>query len=187
MPQLTGIDFLKQLSNAPSVIFTTAYPDFALDGFELDAIDYLVKPINFQRFLKAANKAEERILNLTPPNHETNEIDSTSSDENPFIYLKAENKMQKLILNEILVIESIGHYVKIRTSSKQYVIHQSITELETRLASLNFIRIHRSFIISLDHIEAYTTNSIDLKSETVPIGRSYKEAVMEVLNNSEKW
>ncbi len=177
MPHLSGVDFVRQLTPKPSIIFTTAYSEFAVDGFELDALDYLVKPIAFERFFKSANKA----LKWFSQNYISDaKTDSTTSSP-AFVYLKAEDKMIRIELQNIIAIESQGHYVKIYTSTDDYLIHQSITEMEARLPKKNFLRTHRSFIVALHHITAYSAAFIETPKVKVPIGRSYKAEVTEIL------
>ena len=181
MPHISGLEFAKQVNPKPAIIFTTAYSEHALEGFELDAIDYLVKPVNFQRFFKSANKAlrwfgklEDRTLT---------EQTSSKKVSNAFVYLKAEDKMVRIELDSIMAIESQGHYVKIYTEHQNFLIHQSISEMESRLPNHNFIRAHRSFIISLSHVRAYSPAFIETSKVKVPIGRNYKTDLMQALNS----
>ncbi len=179
MPYLTGIEFVKQLKPFPAIVFTTAYSEHAVEGFELDAVDYLLKPISFNRFFKTANKA---LLRLGNEPDETNEIKIHTEKENQyesFLYLKEKDKMVRLQLNDIVAIESQGHYVKIYTPIKNHIIHQSISEMEERLPSDQFVRTHRSFIVGLHHIKAYSISNIETLQVNVPIGRNYKNSVME--------
>lgn len=179
MPHISGVEFAKQLNPKPALVFTTAYSEFALEGFELEAVDYLMKPIRFERFFKAANK----LLKLIGREEKKILVESkTASEETPsFIYLKAEDKMIRIELDEIIAIESQGHYVRIFTPNKNYIIHQSISEMETKLPSANFFRTHRSFVIGKKHIKAYSPAFIETEKVKVPIGRSYKAEVMEKL------
>jgi two-component system LytT family response regulator len=179
MPHLSGLDFLKQLNPAPGVIFTTAYSEYALEGFELDIIDYLLKPINFQRFIKACNKSLRWLGKAAQI--EENPKTGHENVKNAFMYLKSQDKMVKVILADIIAIESQGHYVKIYTTEKNLVIHQSITEMEERLPAEFFQRTHRSFIVGLKHIKAFSAAQIETAKITIPIGRNYKQATMEKL------
>ena len=178
MPQLNGNEFLKILKNPPKVIFTTAYPEYALEGYELDVVDYLLKPVKFDRFLKAVNKAFEL-------NHRSNgEIPVQAEDnkkENPFVYFRAERKMIKVMLNDILYIESMKDYIKVVTVNGNIITKQSITSVEAMLPENRFIRSHRSFIISLHKIKSFTTEVIEIDKEEIPIGKLYKGAVLKVL------
>jgi len=172
MPKLTGIEFLKTLQNPPKVIFTTAYREYALDGFELEALDYLLKPISFDRFMKAVSKAL---------NHSKEVEISTSHDGDEFIFFKCDKKMIRISLKDILYIESIKDYVKIKTAEKEVVTHQKISVLETKLPANHFIRIHRSFIVNIPRIESYSASEVELNNESIPVGRNYKVGVMEKL------
>ncbi|EAY30105.1 LytR/AlgR family response regulator transcription factor [Microscilla marina] len=177
MPQITGIDFLKTLSHPPKVIFTTAYRDYALEAFDLEVVDYLLKPIAFDRFLKAINKyyrQSEGSL-ATVNNEEGNSVDA-------FIYVKADRKVLKVYLKDILYIESLKDYVKLHTVQKLIVTKQLISQFEQALPPALFVRTHRSFIVAMDRIEAFTAETIELNGQTLPIGRVYKNAVMGALN-----
>jgi DNA-binding LytR/AlgR family response regulator len=183
MPKLTGIDFLKTLRNPPKIIFTTAYRDYALEGFELNVLDYLLKPVSFERFIIAVNKyhAYTPATNLPPaiaPH-------VTAVNEEPFIYLKADKKMVKVFLKDILYIESLKDYVKVKTQDKDIVTYQKISYLEEKLPDEKFIRIHRSYIIAVDKIKSFNTSFIDIGSEEIPIGRLYKPEVMKALGVAE--
>lgn len=176
MPKLTGIEFLKSLSKPPKVIFTTAYRDYAIQGYELDVVDYLLKPISFDRFLKAVSKVLD-VKSLT-----TNDTESISED-NDYIYLKADKKMVKVCLNEILYIESLKDYVRVKTSNKDVITHQKISYLEEKLPEECFMRIHRSFIVATKKIETYSATVIEVPGKELPIGRLYKQGVLDRLNS----
>ncbi len=174
MPKLTGINLLKTLNNPPKVIFTTAYREYALEGFELEAVDYLLKPIPFERFLKAVNKYLDNNTNQYSKQN--------ASDANdPFIYFKVDKKMVKVRLSEILYIESIKDYVKVVTENKEIVTHQKISYMELKLSDEKFIRVHRSFIVSKDKIDAYSASEIEIGKHHIPIGRNYKSEVLQKL------
>lgn len=176
MPGLTGIDLLKSLKNPPDVIFTTAYREFALEGFELDVVDYLLKPISFERFLKAVGKTSVK-ANLT------GESRSTTHSDDPFLFVRAGKKMAKIKLTEILYVESQKDYVKIVTESKDVKTRQQISTLEDKLSQDRFIRIHRSFIVALKKIESWSASEIEVHKKTLPIGRTYKREVIEKLES----
>lgn len=179
MPQITGIEFLKTLKNPPKVILTTAYREYALDGFELDVVDYLLKPITFERFLKSINKyyqaTQEEINNSKPVTLNNNHT------EEAFIYVKENKKVVKLHLSEILYVEGLSEYVQIYTNDKKIITKTSMTNMSDKLPEDNFIRIHKSYIVSLSKIEAFTSSSIEVPGKELPIGRSYKNSVLEVL------
>ncbi|WP_298539556.1 response regulator [uncultured Aquimarina sp.] len=178
MPEITGIEFLKDLSPAPTVIFTTAYKDHAIDAYNLDAIDYLLKPIEFSRFLKSVNK----VYRQSKPIQGTHtEVQNNISENKPYIYLKVLKKMQKIYLKDILYIESLKSYIKVKTTTKEIIAHRPISAIESILPIDKFLRVHRSFLISVDHIDAFSPIEIELKGNKVPVGRKYKEAVKEAL------
>lgn len=178
MPKLTGIDFLKSLQNPPKVILTTAYREYALQGYELNVLDYLLKPISFERFVIAINKfsTNKPQTVITPPTSVT-----TYSFDQSFIYLKSDKKMVKVFLKDILYIESLKDYVKVKTTDKLIITHQKISYLEERLPDEKFVRIHRSYIIAIDKIRSYNAMSIEINGEELPIGRQYKDEVMKIL------
>lgn len=178
MPQLNGNEFLKILKNPPKVIFTTAYAEYALEGYELDVVDYLLKPVKFDRFLKAVNKAFElnsKSMVESPVHHEENKPD------NPFVYFRADRKMIKVMLSDILYIESMKDYIKVVTVNGNIITKQSITSVEAMLPESRFIRAHRSFIVSLHKIKSFTTEVIEIDKEEIPIGKLYRGAVLKVL------
>jgi DNA-binding LytR/AlgR family response regulator len=182
MPVMSGIELAKQIKDMPALILTTAYSEHALEGFELDAVDYLVKPITFNRFVRAVNKAVKRLSKSHNQLKEVEEArESTALADENFAYFKVENKMVRLMLADIVAAESQGHYVKIYTTKENYLVYQSISQLEERLPSGNFIRCHRSFIINIRHIRAMTYYHIETDILNVPIGRSYRYAVQQLL------
>ena len=174
MPFLSGIDLLKAMKNAPRVIITTAHKEFAIEGYELNVLDYLLKPISFDRFLKAIDK-------LDNPNAETIKPQVTDSPSDSFIYVKSERKNLKILLNEILFIESLKDYIKIHTTNKTIITQVPISDIERRLPE-NFLRVHRSFIIAKDKITAYTQHDFEIGKYQIPIGRNYKAAVSKIFN-----
>lgn len=178
MPQITGIEFLKTLKNPPKVVITTAYREYALDGFELDVVDYLLKPITFERFLKSVNKYYQVAQDETSAVNTTSEINQA---EEPFIYVKENKRVIKVFLNEILYVEGLSEYVQIYTDKKKIITKTSMTNMEEKLTSEGFIRIHKSFIVSKSKIEAFTAQSIEVPGKELPIGRSYKNAVQDAL------
>ncbi len=175
MPELTGISLAKALDKPTQVIFTTAYREYALDGFEVQALDYLLKPISFERFLKAIQKYTE----LHPTKKTTLSQERLLTSDS--IYIRADRKMVKINLAEILYVESTGDYLKFHTSAKVWVTRDSLSEYEEKLPTTSFLRIHRSFIINLKHIQAYTHEFIEIENQALPISRSYKNEVLEKL------
>ena len=178
MPQLLGTDLMRSLINPPKVIFTTAFRKYAVDGFELDAVDYLLKPISFERFLKAVNKVMR--LNISANEHELPSKPSPANVTGSFIYLRADRKNIKINLDDILFIESLKDYIKVVTKDKTIITKQSISSLEENLPE-NFIRIHRSYIASVNKIESYTNELIQIGKYELPISRSYKHEVEKAL------
>ena len=178
MPQITGIEFLKTLKHPPKVIITTAYREYALDGFELDVVDYLLKPITFERFLKSINKyyqiTQEEVQNIAPD-------PSAVPPAEAFIYVKENKKVIKLHLNDILYVEGLSEYVQIYTGKKKIITKTSMTNMQEKLPDTSFMRIHKSFIVSMAKIEAFTAHSIEVPGKELPIGRSYKNSVLEAL------
>lgn len=176
MPQITGIEFLKTLKQTPKVIITTAYREYALDGFELDVVDYLLKPITFERFLKSINKyyqiSQEELQGV-----DYKQV--TSVAEEAFIYVKENKKVIKLRLDDILYVEGLSEYVQIYTPTKKIITKTSMTNMQDKLPDQNFMRIHKSFIVSLTKIEAFTAHSIEVPGKELPIGRSYKNSVLD--------
>ncbi|WP_299160042.1 LytTR family DNA-binding domain-containing protein [uncultured Tenacibaculum sp.] len=176
MPNLTGIDFLKTLKNPPKTIFTTAYRDYAIESYDLGVIDYLLKPITFERFFKAV----ERFLS----DQKTAVIEKKEKEVDDFMLVKSGNKHHKVIINDILFIESLKDYIKIHTiNNKRIVSKYRISEIEQELKDASFLRVHRSYIINIDKISAFTVNDIEVNSTEIPIGASYKEKVISFLNN----
>jgi DNA-binding LytR/AlgR family response regulator len=179
MPVLDGINFIKSLEAPPLVIMTTAYNEFALETYELDVLDYLVKPIEFPRFMKAINKVDKRLDSINSKHT------IESNKERPFIFVKIDKKkMKKIFLDEILVIESLKDYLKINTISSKYIVHSTLTDFTNLLPPRDFIRIHRSFTISIDKIDALEGNSIEIEGLRYIIGRSYIDDVKQKILNS---
>jgi DNA-binding LytR/AlgR family response regulator len=178
LPGKSGIEFAKNILPDIAVIFTTAYTEFAVEGFELEATDYILKPISYERFAKAINKYSKM--------RELNEIvlfSKKQETENPFIFVKCERKMVKLFLNEIDYFESQGNYLLIYTDTNSYKTYQSITEMEDKLPEGLFCRIHRSFLVSVQKILSFNTNFIHIGNKQLPIGRMYNSVVSELLNS----
>ncbi len=179
MPQITGIEFLKTLKHPPQVIITTAYREYAIEGFELDVVDYLLKPITFERFLKAVNKYFQVSAGNDPVvENSTN----GNAGEDSFIYVKENKKVVKLFLCDILYIEGLSEYVKIYTAGKKIVTKASMANMEEKLADCDFLRIHKSYIVSLRKIEAFTSTTVEIAGKELPVGRSYKSRVVQVLH-----
>jgi two-component system LytT family response regulator len=182
MPQLDGTTFLKTLKNPPKVIFTTAYSEYALEGYELDIVDYLLKPVRFDRFLKAVNKAFPLVsgyAEVNPPAVVSPEAEENKNES--FVYFRADRKMQKVMLSEILYIESMKDYIKVITTQGVIITKQSITSVEAMLSDKLFVRTHRSYIVAVSKIRSYTNELIEIDKTEIPIGKLYRSGVMKIL------
>lgn len=177
MPKITGLDFFKSLQQAPPVVFTTAFSQYALDGFEVNALDYLVKPVSFERFLKAAMKAKEyyeiREKNVTP--------ESATTD---YFFIKADNKLVKLFFEDVLFAEALQNYVVVHTKDKKYITYLTFKSVEDYLPVDRFIKTHKSYIIAASKIDNIEGNEIRIGQHSIPISRNLKEEVMEKLLNN---
>ena len=182
MPQLSGIDFLRTLSNPPSVIFTTAYPDYAVEGFDLNAVDYLLKPISLERFLKAVNKVSEK-LSAKRAEHELNQPEADD-----FFFVKADKKLVKINFEDILYIEGLKDYVIIRQDTGRVITLQTMKSLEDRLPETKFRRVHRSYIVNIKRITAILGNMVELmeggKIKQLPIGKNYRDELLDMINEN---
>ncbi|WP_448520716.1 LytR/AlgR family response regulator transcription factor [Rhodoflexus sp.] len=165
MPGLSGIELVKALPQPPVTIFTTSYTNFALDAFELDAIDYLVKPIDFARFTKSAAKISERIRSKVP----------AELPEGEDFFIKVNNKMVRLSASDIWFIEGLSDYVLIHTEQRQYVVDTTLKSIEDKLPDERFIRVHRSYIVNISRIESIEDNQIIIKGKEIPISRTYQQ------------
>jgi DNA-binding LytR/AlgR family response regulator len=182
MPHILGTSFLRTLKNPPKVIFTTAYRKYAVEGFDLNAVDFLLKPISFERFLHAVNKVMQLNIHVTgSPNSST---ESLPDQSHPFLYFRADRKMVKVFLEDILLIESLKDYIKVVTINKVIVSKQSISALEEMLPGDSFIRVHRSYIIAIHKIDSYNTDTIEIGKKEIPIGRLFRHDVSKKLNLS---
>jgi len=171
MPEMTGLEFLKTLRNPPLVIFTTAYPNYALESYEIDAADYLLKPVSFDRFVKAVNKAEER-MKAPAPEGETPD----------YIFVKADGKLVRINIQDICYVEGLKDYVIIHTMQNKVVTHNTMKNIEALLLSDdNFIRIHRSYIINLRFVKEIEGNSFRVKDQLLTIGTTFKDEVQTKL------
>ena len=178
MPQLTGTDFLKGLKDPPVTIFTTAYPNYALEGFELNALDYLVKPISSDRFLTACNRAIEQAE--LKQKAKAGQVQEGGAD---FFFVKADKKLVRINLKDIVYIEGLKDYVIIRMPEDRVITLQTMKSLDERLPNANFQRIHRSYIVNLDRIEALHGNMVEVKEKgkttSLPVGKSYRETLAQ--------
>lgn len=182
MPELLGTELIRSIKKAPKVIFTTAYKEYALDGFELDAIDYLLKPIRFDRFLRAVNKAlpgYETDLITTEP------IETERKSGVDSIYLRINRKQVRIVLDDILYIESDKDYIKIFTPEKMHVCRQTISAIEAMINKNDFVRIHRSFIVPVNKIKSYTHELVEINKKELPIGKFYLNHFLKLVTSNQ--
>lgn len=171
MPEIDGLKFISTLKNPPAIIVTTAYRDFGPEAFELDVIDYLLKPIRFERLLKATNKFFDRQTTSTAKVVNPN-------GEDTFIYLRAERKMQKISVDDILFIESLDEYVKVHLKNKMLITRESISVLEQKLSCEAFVRIHRSFLVSIAAVTSIAPEGVEIAGKILPFGRAFKQGAL---------
>jgi two-component system, LytTR family, response regulator len=183
MPMINGIDFLRSLNRPPMAIITTAYPDFAIEGFKLDVIDYVIKPITFDRFLKAVNKAWDyhRLQTQAPgfPN-----LISKSDD---YFFVKCTNKFERIYFNDILYVQGLQNYVTIFTTKGKYVTHLTLKVVEENLNAKAFIRVHKSYIVAISRIDTIENDKLIIESNQIPISRTYRDHMMEVVVKKRIW
>jgi DNA-binding LytR/AlgR family response regulator len=176
MPRMTGWELLKSLPNKPLVVITTAYREHALEGYEFDVLDFLLKPITFDRFLRSISKYHQRRLTM---------LDSTTSlsdsYEQAYKYFKVNREMKKVFLKDILYIESLKDYVRIKTDKESLITYQRISYLEEKLPDDKFLRVHKSFIVAVDKITSLGSNSVKIKDKEIPVGRNYKMNVTKLI------
>lgn len=172
MPNLTGMELLRSLVKPPLAIMITAYPDHALEGFALDVVDYMVKPVSFERFVQAINKVASR---LSPA--------PVSAPPKDHFFVRVDYKLQKLYYQEIQYIEGLAQYVKVHTAQKTYVVHKTLKAMEALLPPQQFYRVHRSYIVSLEKISTVYGNTIVLDQKEVPIGKSYRDAFYQLITD----
>ncbi len=177
MPKITGLELLKTIHQPPPVIFTTAFPQYALDGFDLNALDYLVKPISFERFLKAALKAKE-YYEMRQTNAEKI---AGQKDSDQYFFIKADSRLVKIFFDDILFVEAMQNYVTIHTIDKKYISYLTFKSVEEYLATDKFIRCHKSFIVAASKITSIEGNNISIASHHIPISRNNKDEVMDKL------
>ena len=175
LPGMTGLHFLRTLPNPPLVVVTTAYSEYAIESYEFNIIDYLLKPISFERFLKTVDKIVHGRLFTTPP---VKEKDDPPGDH---IFVKSNSKFFKVNFSEIVFIESMKDYLKIHTAEYKLVTHQTMNDMEKILSPRQFIRVHKSYIVAVSHIKAIYGNSVEMENATIPIGLNYKEKVMNFI------
>lgn len=177
MPMLSGIDFLKALKQTPKIIFTTAYSEYALDSFEFDVLDYLVKPISFERFLQAANKAHRHITEVTPVVVK----EAVPEKEEGYIFIKTDKQLIKIVLNDILFVEAMQNYIRIFTRNEAYMTLVPLKKILEILPVDGFIQVHKSYLIAKSKVDAIIGNQLLIGDHKIPIGRSMREEVLSAL------
>lgn len=178
MPEINGLTFIKSLEHKPLFMFTTAYPDHAVEGFELDAIDYLLKPISYDRFEKGVEKAKEYF------NIKQNADVAESDLDNEYIFVKANQKLIKLAYSDIFYVEAFADYVKIFLEDRKIVTLQTMKNMEKRLPSELFSRVHRSYIVNRNHVDSFSTSSCEVNGVKMPIGKNYKDAFVKLMKSN---
>lgn len=173
MPKVSGLQFLEKLNVESLVILTTAFPQYALEGYELDIIDYLLKPFAFKRFLKAVQKAKDYNQMKSLP---------TVISQSSYIFIKSDKRIEKIELNDIIYVESVGNYVSICTDTKKIVAYLTMKSLEAQLPSEGFIKIHQSYLVNYSKIEAVDGNEIKIGNKSLPMSRNYREMVMKIVH-----
>ena len=181
MPGLSGIDFLKTLQNPPQVILTTAFPEYALEGYEYSVVDYLMKPISFERFLKGVNK-------LTPASSTRQAQQNTNLNpaEKDFVFMRADRVSHKVRFAEILYLEGYGNFIKVYLEDGMIMVAETLVNMERTLPTNRFLRVHRSFIVALDRIDLITTSYLRIGEKDIPIGRSYRRVVSRTLDETNR-
>ena len=179
MPQLSGLELLRSVKNPPPVILTTAFREYALESFELNVIDYLLKPIPFDRFLKAIEKYES--LTNTGDNAKLVNVNTNDDIKEAFIYIKADKKMVRVLLKDILFIEGLKDYVQVHTADRKIITYQTLTYFEEKLPVSVFMRVHRSYIIALGHIQSYSATEVEVAGRVITIGNTYAKMVLKQL------
>ncbi|MGI9531910.1 LytR/AlgR family response regulator transcription factor [Lutimonas sp.] len=178
MPEISGLSFAKSINKNIKVIFTTAYREYAIDGFDLKAVDYLLKPISFERLVQSIEKFKNESIEFRP--EDTSDIANEKTD---FFFVRSNRKMMKINYADLQYIESLADYVKLFVNNTSIVTRETITSIEAKLPAKEFLRVHRSFIVSIDKIDSYTQEFIEIQNKAIPISRSYKNDVRQRLDN----
>lgn len=177
MPDLSGFEMLKSLNKSPLVIFTTAYDDYAVESYNYNAIDYLIKPFSFSRFLKAIDKAHEYLATQKP-----NAIIPQENKGLDYIFINSDGNIVKVFLDDIIFLKGLSDYIELHLKEKKYIIRDNLKDVEKMLSPSNFIRVHKSYIVSISKIDLIESNIIKIGSEEIPIGRSYKNVLLNIIN-----
>ncbi|WP_431129389.1 LytR/AlgR family response regulator transcription factor [Flagellimonas flava] len=173
MPHLSGLEFLGSMQKQPLVVITTAYREYALESYEFNVVDYLVKPIRLERFMKAVNKVSERLM---ARKHSTT---GRREAENTYFFIRANKKMVKILFKDILFIESLKDYIKINTLSGHYIVYQSLSGIIAELPKCNFLRVHKSYVVAIDKVMSMERHNVEVGTKNIPIGRSYLKIAKE--------
>jgi DNA-binding LytR/AlgR family response regulator len=179
MPKMSGLDFAKSLNSKTNIVITTAYREYAVESYDLNVLDYLVKPIPFNRFLKTINKVNQQVFLK-----ESKQKDDTINNES-FIFLKVDKKLVKIKFEDILYIESLKDYIKVFTATGNFLVHKSLTSITEELPDTNFIRIHRSYTIAIDKVKSVEGNLVEVANTRIPIGRKYVNHAKRIILNLE--
>lgn len=174
MPHLTGVDFIKSLQNPPKVIFTTAFKEYATDGFDLDVLDYLLKPISFERFMKAAFKAKDYF------------DQQSNGSEASYLFVKSEGKLEKVVYDEVLFVQGMENYVVIQTINKKIITHSTLKAFADKLPLRKFLQTHKSYIVAYDKVNSIEGNMLAVGLHQIPISRQLREQVMHLLINQHR-
>jgi DNA-binding LytR/AlgR family response regulator len=181
MPKITGLEFLKSLENAPLTILTTAYPEYALQGYELNVVDYLLKPFSLERFLKAVMKVQSLLTAKTAP--PLLQIPASTG----YFFIKTDNKLVRIAYDEVLFVEALQNYVAVYTLEKKYITYLTIKSVEAQLPVQQFIKVHKSYLVSADKVEVIEGNEIRIGQHHIPISRNTREEVLERILQSRLW
>ncbi len=177
MPEITGIEFMRSLADPPLVIFCSAFSDFAVEGFELDALDYILKPVSFERFNKSIERAKEYMVLK-----KNDSIEEPNLDDD-YIFIKSNQKQIKLSYDQILYVEAFADYVKLFTAEKRYITLQTMKNMEIKLPNEKFIRVHRSFIVGLKYITSFNSSELEIGTTKIPVGKNYKDDFLQKLRS----
>lgn len=184
MPVINGVDYIKMTSNLPMVILTTAYPSYAMEGYDLDIIDYLLKPITFNRFLKAVLKAREyHLLKIGT----TGTIDTNIPQKKDYCFIRCEGKYEKIWYDDILFVKAFQNYVTIHTSQRSYITLINLRLVAEQLDSVRFIKVHKSYMVSIAHISTFETHEIRIGEHKIPIGRNYRKGLVDKIIGNRLW
>jgi DNA-binding LytR/AlgR family response regulator len=183
MEELTGIQLLRVLKDKPEIIFTTAYDKYALQGFDLDVTDFLLKPFSFERFVKAVDKVYEKLALQKSPSNTQKESVAVASTESDYFFVKTEFRLQKIFLSEILYIEGMGDYLRIVTTKERIMTLQNFKKVESALPEPRFMRVHRSFMVAVDKITSVERNRIRIADQLIPVGDNYRKAFFNLLES----